>query len=250
MLSKSDIKLIRSLKDKKHRRATGLFVVESNKSVHEVLSSKIEVKSLFATRVWTETHGKIVDKDIAMKVISESEMNSISMLKTRGDVLALAVLPEVATSLPSPLKKFIIALDCIQDPGNLGTIMRIADWYGISTILYSSNTADPFQPKVIQASMGSFTRVKMIECDLNKYLSSWKDVSVFGAVLNGKNLYKVKFGSTGILLIGNEGSGISDILLSAVNIPVSIPGSGSAESLNAAIATGIICDARNREMSG
>ena len=248
MLSKAKIKLVQSLVHKKHRDTLGLFTVEGNKSVMELLRSKIHVNSLFATHEWLITQQvSTFANDTQVYEVTPQEMKQLSCLTTPGQVLAVAVIPESVSSIQeSP--GLILALDGIQDPGNLGTIIRIADWYGITHVVCSAQCADTYSPKTIQASMGSFLRVTTLRCQLNEFLSECK-LPVYGAVLNGKSTYEVNMPEHCVLVIGNEGSGISPDVLPFIKHPLSIPKRGEAESLNAAVATAVLCDNWARHVS-
>lgn len=248
MLSKAKIKLVQSLVHKKHRDTLGLFMVEGNKSVIELLRSKIRVNSLFATHEWLITHPvSIFANDTEVHEVTPQELKQLSSLTTPGQVLAVAVIPENVSSIQKS-NGLILALDGIQDPGNLGTIIRIADWYGITHVVCSAQCADTYSPKTIQASMGSFLRVTILRIQLNEFLSEC-NLPVYGAVLNGKSTYEVNMPEHCVLVIGNEGSGISPDVLPFIKHPVSIPKRGEAESLNAAVATAVLCDSWARQLS-
>lgn len=245
MLTKATAKLIQSLKDKRHRQESGLFVIEGAKIVAELPTSKITLKSLFATRNWIEANERLfpgVDK----VEVTEQQLKQISFLQTPQQVLALAYIPEQQFSVSQLQSQFSIVLDTLQDPGNLGTIIRIADWYGIKQIICSTDSVDVYNPKVIQATMGSFLRVNIVYTALETVLAETK-LPVYGAVMNGENLYSTTFPKAGLLVIGNEGSGIEAALMQHISHPVTIPRLGGAESLNAGIATAIICDAWARQ---
>jgi TrmH family RNA methyltransferase len=249
MLSKNQLKQIQSLSLKKKRIEFGLFTVEGAKSVIELLRSKIEVKSLIATQEWMLSHNHLFQfKQIEAFIATNDELNKLTNLSTAPEVIAVAKLTE-NTNLPDAQQNFVLALDTLQDPGNLGTIIRIADWYGIQNIVTCNHTVEWHNPKCIQATMGSFSRVSVVKTDLAHYLQSQQAASIIGAVLGGDNLYQTTIPSHGILLIGNEGQGIGSEHLPFINKFVTIPKAGMAESLNAAIATAILCDARARSMS-
>jgi TrmH family RNA methyltransferase len=249
MLTKATIKLVQSLNDKKCRNEHGLFLVEGTKTVHELLASKIKVKTLFATADWFAAYKVLLDRSVEQVVVNERELKQLSNLMTPRQVVALAHIPEYAYDTEQILSSFVIALDGIQDPGNMGTIIRIADWYGIEHIICSPQCADVYNPKVLQASMGSFIRTSVLYTDLATFLESCSSIPVYGALMQGKSLYETKLGRSGIILIGNEGAGISGDLLKFVTQPVTIPRRGEAESLNAAVAAAVICDAWGREMT-
>jgi TrmH family RNA methyltransferase len=248
MLSKNLLKQIHGLRLKKNRIEEGLFLVEGTKSVIELLRSKIAVNKLIATTDWLQQHeSEYKNAHIDIVVASEEEVNKASNLNTPQQVIAIAALPS-NESTGDPNKEFILALDNIQDPGNMGTIIRIADWYGINTIICNENTVEWHNPKCIQASMGSFSRIHVVKTNLTAYLNQYASAKVYGALLNGEGLYNCHIEQNGILLIGNEGNGIAEELLPYISKPIAIPKIGHAESLNAAIATAIICDARARNL--
>lgn len=242
MFTKAKAKLIQSLKDKKGRRESGLFVVEGPKIISELPASKITVNSLFATSGWIKEHAIKFDHSIDVTEITEHELKQLSQLSTPNQVLALCEIPHPELNIHNLQQSFSIALDGLQDPGNMGTILRIADWYGINTLLCSPDCVDVFNPKVIQASMGSFMRVEVCYLDL-KELFSQVDIPVLGALMEGDNLHTITMPKNGILCIGNEGSGIGKELIESISQRITIPKIGHAESLNAALAAGIICDA-------
>jgi TrmH family RNA methyltransferase len=245
MLTKATVKLIQSLKDKRHRQESGLFVIEGTKIIAELPASKITLKTLFATRNWLEENEHLF-KHVEKIEVSTEQLRQLSFVKTPQQVLALAYLPENTFSIQQLESSFSIVLDALQDPGNLGTIIRIADWYGIQHIICSPECADVFNPKVIQASMGSFVRVKVIYADLEELLTN-TSLPVLGALMNGENIHQYHLPRHGLLVIGNEGSGIRKSLLQHVTQPITIPRFGGAESLNAAIASAIICDSWARQ---
>jgi TrmH family RNA methyltransferase len=247
MLTKATVKLIQSLKDKKSRQQHQLFLAEGSKTIAELLASKIKVKTVFATADWIGNNNALITNTFDCITVSEKELKQLSNLVTPQQVIALAEIPEYGLAKTTLTNVFSIVLDGIQDPGNLGTIIRIADWYGIEHIICSPHCADIYNPKVIQATMGSFIRTKLYYTELDAFLEANKKIPVYGALMNGNNLHQTKISQTGMLLIGNEGSGISQPLLKYITQPITIPRRGNAESLNAAVATAIICDAWARE---
>jgi TrmH family RNA methyltransferase len=249
MLTKATAKLIQSLKDKRARQESGLFVVEGTKTVTELPASKIKVKSLFATSSWISANESLFPAHTEIVEVSETQLRQLSFQQSPQHVLALAEIPFARFDAQEVLSGFVLALDTVQDPGNLGTIIRIADWYGITDILCSEGCADVYNPKVIQATMGSFMRVRLHYTSLEELFETYRPV-VAGAVMNGENLHKVKLPHKGVLLIGNEGAGIGIGLLPYITRPVTIPRFGGAESLNAGVATAIICDAWARQHAG
>ncbi len=234
MLNKNEAKYIQSLSLKKHRDATGHFLVEGIKGVDELLNSNFVVKKLFAVEGWD--HPKR-DK-VPLVEVSISELSRISGLQTSNQVLALV---EQQRTENAGLRKgkLVIALDGIQDPGNMGTIIRIADWFGIDTILASRESADCYNPKVIQSTMGSFTRVNICYGNLWEMLVD-SPIPIYGALLEGNSVYQNPTIQEGVLLIGNESAGIHSLIRPLITHPVNIPRLGGAESLNAAVAAGII----------
>lgn len=238
-LSQSKIKQIRSLHQKKCRDEQNIFVVEGEKMVLETLAS---IPDQIEYCVSTTDFNPDNKGNITWYHCDEETLKRCSSLKTPNKVIAVVK----KMQLPEKKDTFIIALDSVQDPGNMGTIMRLADWFGVEKIVCSQTTVDYYNPKVIQASMGSFLRIRVEYTDLKQYL---KDTSlpVFGALLEGENVYKQQLRPEGILVMGNEGNGISDEIRSFINHPVSIPGRGQAESLNVSIATGILLSEFFRE---
>ncbi len=249
-LSKSKIKFIQSLKLKKFRQINQCFVAEGNKIVNEVLNSKNwALHSLYTTPSCLETNKKVQSvPEKELFLISEKELKKISFLSTPNEVLAIVKIPE-QKPLEGLNEQLSIYLDDIRDPGNMGTIIRIADWFGIHTILLSKTCVDVYNPKVVQASMGSFLRVDCNEISFSKIANTFPELLKFGAVLEGENIFQATLSNKGIIVIGNESKGISKDILSMLTHKISIPSENSigAESLNAGIATGIICSLfRNR----
>jgi TrmH family RNA methyltransferase len=238
MLSKARIKFIKSLQLKKYRKQEQCFVVQGAKSVQELLNSDFETLSVLGTPEFLDTcppAGKAEVLEVTPKALEE-----LGEFQSNDAALAVARLKPNNPLTVGPAE-FALALDDIRDPGNLGTILRTADWYGIHKIIASSETADFYNAKVISATMGSFTRVQVYYTDLETYLPT-AGCPIFGAFLNGTNVHTTAFGLRGIVLIGNESRGISTTLAPLVTHQVTIPRYGQAESLNAAIATAIICD--------
>ena len=242
MISKKTVKLIKSLHHKKFRIQNKLFLVEGAKSVVEVLHSGFSIETLFATEDFLRQHFSTVKnklKDEQVVQVSEQMLAGAGTLKTNNAALAL-----VKTNENTPFtvsNEYALALDDVRDPGNLGTIIRIADWYGIGKIICSPETADLHNPKVIAASMGSFVRVQIYYTDLPAFFRQ-NQVPVFGAVLEGENIHQMHFPGEGIFLLGNESHGINENLYGFLHQKISIPRFGEAESLNVAIATAVICD--------
>ena len=237
MLSKNEIKFIQSLKQKKSRLEHGLFIAEGSKIVEEIITSNFIIERLAGTQ---EFFNRItnIPAGIKQQIITEDELEKISCLNTPQQVLAI-VKSEQDNIKTLQNNDWCLALDGIQDPGNLGTIIRTADWFGIKNIVCSNDTADLYNPKVIQSTMGSFTRVNVFYTDLTAWMST-QNMPVYGAVLNGENIFNLQMKDKGIILIGNEGRGIRKENMDYIKIPVTIPRLGNTESLNAAVATGII----------
>lgn len=235
MLSKNELKYIQSLCQKKQRQASGLFIAEGPKIVDELLNSHFTVNKVYATDEWDAA--KLADPSILTRV-SAHELAKISGLQTPQQILAVArqYWPDAAPLLN---QKITLVLDGIQDPGNLGTIIRIADWFGIQEIVCSLDTVDCYNPKVVQATMGSLLRVKIWYEALPAYLAK-QQMPILGALLSGQSVYATQVDAPSLLVIGNEAKGIREELLPLINQPISIPGKGGAESLNAGVATGIL----------
>jgi len=233
-LSKNHIKLITSLQQKKYRQKHKLFVAEGVKVVNELLNSTFKVEQLFITDDF------IISTEIEnVVIVSETELKKISELKTPNKVLGLFKIPEIISSENSGL---IVVLDAINDPGNLGTIIRLCDWFGVQKLVCSIATVDCYNQKVVQASMGSLTRVEIVYTDLVYFLNETKLPS-FIANMDGENVYKSKLPKEAILVMGNEANGISDEVRNVVNSKISIPRFGNiqeTESLNVATATAIL----------
>lgn len=243
MVSKTTIKFIKSLKQKKFRIQHGCFSVEGPKMVDELLQSDFRVRNIIGTASWIEKQGKSSGPANELVEISAKDLERISGLKTPNQVLAVAEIPKWKVPVPKDLSGLVLALDGISDPGNLGTILRIADWFGIREVICSEDTVDVFNPKVVQASMGSLFRVRVVYGHLADFLNN-PDLKLlkFGAVMDGENIYKKKLPAEGLLVIGSESHGISPGVASEIDVGLTIPASAEAtESLNAAVATGIIC---------
>jgi TrmH family RNA methyltransferase len=241
MLSKTHAKYIQSLHHKKFRDEEGFFIAEGGKVVLELLrSGKFLCKELFALADWLQDNEINIRKSYsgAFEIITEIELEKISALSTPNHVLAVFY---KAVKAPFEIKgKISLMLDTIQDPGNLGTIIRNADWFGISTIICSEGTADIYNPKVVQSTMGSLGRVDIYYMDLHEVLQQYNTIKVYATALDGKDVATIKGIKEGIIIIGNESKGISPSLLELAGEKITIPKKGNAESLNAAVAAGII----------
>lgn len=241
MLSKARIKYIKSLQIKKYRQHEQRFVVEGEKGVAELLRSDFRTELLLVTNTFQQRYSALL-KGFRGECITvkPSELNGLGELKTNGTALAVAVMKENKPFRVDD-KKWTLVLDDIRDPGNLGTIMRIADWYALQGIVASPETTDMYNSKVIQASMGSFTRIPVYYAPLSEFLQQQK-VPVLGAFLEGENVHRFHAPVGGLLVIGNESAGISGEVARYVTHRITIPRFGGAESLNAAIATAVLCD--------
>ena len=233
MVTKSELKYIQSLSDKKVRLETGCFIAEGVKLVGEMIAAGYPLKAVYALDSWESP-----DATLEVTRIEAFELEKMSMLQTPNQVLAVAMMPQKKETLDlaGPLT---IVLDGIQDPGNMGTIIRTADWFGITQIVASEDTVDVYNPKVIGATMGSFMRVSVTYKNLADWMPTIK-LPVYGALLEGENVFTIKTPQKGLLVIGGEGKGIRENILDFITHPVTIPKIGEAESLNAGIAAGII----------
>ncbi|WP_417235879.1 RNA methyltransferase [Bizionia paragorgiae] len=232
MLSKSQIKVITRLKQKKYRVQDGIFVAEGIKVINELLDSHLELQHLFTT----VSFGTVLEKE---QLITEAELKKISFLKTPNKALALFKIPQQQAI---PTNQFVVTLDNVRDPGNLGTIIRLCDWFGVEELVCNTETVDCYNPKVIQATMGSITRVNVSYIDLESYLKA-SNSPVFGAFMDGDNVYNTTLPETGILVLGNEANGISPEIEALVTNRIAIPRFGAlqaTESLNVATATAIL----------
>lgn len=235
MLSKNQIKLITSLKQKKYRKQHQLFIAEGKKVIDELLRSNFELDSLFVTN---ENLFTSVSKS-KINAITDVELKKISVLTTANDCLALFKIPNITEN---ELKGLVLALDDVRDPGNLGTIIRLCDWFGIETLLCSEETVDVYNPKVVQATMGSISRVNIIYTNLEKALQE-VNLPVFGTFMDGENIYQKALAKEGVIVMGNEANGISTEIEELVTQKIAIPRFGKlqqTESLNVATATAII----------
>ncbi|MBN1187379.1 MAG: RNA methyltransferase [Bacteroidales bacterium] len=247
MLSKNKIKLIQSLGHKKYRNFHKLYVVEGEKVIVECILAKIEILHLIVTKdFWEKIKGLKLDSIVEMDVVEEQELRKVSLLSSASMGVAILSLPDAKNNMPDVEDNLSLVLDTLQDPGNFGTIIRIADWYGIRTIFCSENTADIYNPKVLQATMGSFLRVNVYYCDLMHLLETYSQKSgfeIYGTFLDGRNLHEEELFNRGFIVIGNESKGISDAIASKINRRLFIPGYGKrgAESLNASVAAALVC---------
>ncbi len=249
MLSLKEKKRLNLLKQKKYRQKYGFFIAEGDKIVKDFLRSDWEVHDLFVVKDWTANiQGEELQKNTRVHIIDRDELKKVSSLTTPHNVLAVVKIPERKTHFTPDPEKLVLMLDEIKDPGNLGTIIRTASWFGIHDILCSTNSVDVFNPKVIQSSMSALIHVRVWYQDLKKSLEQFKeaDIPVYGTFLSGENIYEATLRSNGVILMGNESRGIAAELEPYISRKITIPAflqpkRGTIESLNVATATGIIC---------
>lgn len=245
MLSKNTIKFINSLQRKKNRNINNLFIVEGEKMVKELINSELEIDKIFFTKHWEEN---INQENLIAEIITENELKKISSLKTPNNALAIVKIPDYKIDINEIKNELSIVLDDLQDPGNLGTIIRTADWFGIKNIICSQNSADVYNPKVVQATMGAIARVKVHYVDIEEFLanSHFSDnFKIYGTFLNGNNLNETKLNDKGLIIMGNESQGISKNIERFVTEKLFIPNYPAnwktSESLNVSTATAIVC---------
>ena len=253
MVSKNLVKYIKSLELKKYRLRERAFVAEGPKVVDDLLTA-FSAKIIVTTEEWLAKGRDVGDAQVY--VTRGDELRKVSFLQHPQQVTAVFEIPNRKNILPAEVAEtqLVLALDNIQDPGNLGTIIRIADWFGIDNIVCNTGTADAFSPKVVQATMGSLARVHIYETNLYEWLSDLsQQVTVYGTLLDGKNIYEEPLDSKGVIIMGNEGNGISMEVREKVNHKLFIPNysakESTAESLNVAIATAITCAEFRRRMA-
>jgi len=240
MLTNKQIKLINSLHAKKGRKDTNLFLVEGEKGIHELRTSHYHIKLM----VFNETLANIpaVPSNTEICFLPEAEVVKLSSLTNNAYGFAVVESVFYDEKAFSFLDQMTVVLDGVRDPGNLGTIIRICDWYGIKQMILSEDSTEYYNPKVVSASMGSFSRIKFLYTDLAEFFQSHSDLPVIGATLLGQSIYNFQFPSEGFILMGNESLGIRDSILPYIKDAITIPRIGEAESLNVAISTGIILD--------
>lgn len=252
MLSKSKVKYIHSLELKKYRNEANAFVAEGNKLVADMMHA-FDCEFLLAKPCWMATQGDLPAKELI--VAEEEDIRKTSFLKNPQDVLAVFKRPAWSLDEADPATQLLLALDGVQDPGNLGTIIRLADWFGIEHIVCSKDCADVFSPKTVQATMGALSHVKVHYTDLPVFLEKQAPfTSLYGTFLDGENLYAQKLTDTGIIVMGNEGNGIRPEIEALISTKLYIPNYPAAretsESLNVAIATAVVCaEFRRRQTS-
>lgn len=242
MLSKNKIKYIRSLELKKNRKEEKVFVAENHKLVGDLLGH-FPCRLLLATSAWIKEHPNVKADEIIE--VSPEELSRASLQKTPQEVLAVFSQPHYIIQPEVIRHSLCLALDDVQDPGNLGTIIRIADWFGIEHIFCSQGTVDVYNPKTVQATMGALARVKLYYCDLPALIASLNEVPVFGTFLDGDNMYNEELSAYGLIVMGNEGNGVSERVSRLINRRLYIPNypqeRETSESLNVAVATSVVC---------
>lgn len=255
MISKNKINQLRLLARKKIRQKENLFLVEGDKNVSEVLDSGYLVNEIYATETFLKGNKQRLIRANSVFEVNADEIKKISLLSQPQNAVALCSIPPAKDIIPG-LNSFSLFLDDIQDPGNMGTIIRICDWFGIERLFCSPSTVDMYNPKVIQASMGSFCRVETIYIPFTELFDMAVEINfpVFGTFPEGNNIYEEKLPENSLVILGNEGKGISSEVEQKVNCRLSIPAFSKAkkraESLNVAIAAGIICSEFKRRKSG
>jgi RNA methyltransferase, TrmH family len=241
MITKNQIKYINSLQQKKFRLEHQSFVVEGAKSVIELLKSDFEIELLFVTKSFFEDNEALLQNySIEPELVEANEIEKVGSFTSNNAALAVVKTKENVGLLVNH-KEFALILDDIRDPGNLGTIIRIVDWYGITKIICSTSTVDVYNPKVINSTMGSFTRISLYYTDLEMFIKN-QNVNIYGTLLDGENIHQTKFSDSGYIVIGNEANGISQEITKLITHKITIPRFGGAESLNAGIATAVVLD--------
>ncbi len=257
MLSKNKIKFINSIKKKKYRAIQQCFFVEGEKLVDELLYSDVQIISIFAVTEWLEKKRSELSNlnDIEIVEVKEEDLKKISALTTPNKVLAVAKQPSYSFIFEEIKESLNIFLDNINDPGNFGTIIRIADWYGINNIFCSNESVDVFNPKVVQSSMGAVFRTKIHYVDSSSFLEKLQqldDFNIYGTFLEGDNIYKTELSKNGMIIMGSESHGISDSLKPFIRTKLFIPNYPldvkTSESLNISIATAITCSEFRRRI--
>lgn len=244
-------KLVASLGNARQRRANKLFTAEGTKCIADTITH-FECRMLLATHTWLEEHAALIPRDTCVLKSTHADMERMTQLTTPTDAIAVYTMPEA----PAPAdasSQLVLALDRVQDPGNLGTIIRVADWFGIQQLVCSPETVDAYSPKVIQATMGAIARIRPLYMPLTDYIRLNPQAEVFGTFLNGQNIYQAELPASGIIIMGNEGRGISEEVAERVNrrllIPSYPPGRPTSESLNVATATAItLSEFRRRQL--
>lgn len=240
MLSKAQNKYIRSLTQQKFRREHNAFIAEGDKIVREWLASGVQVQMIVGLQEWMERNQRLITRhpEASVHIVKDHELQALSALQTSNGALLVIPIPKQDALLPK--KEWCLALDDIQDPGNMGTIIRIADWFGIKHIVCSPECVDIYNPKVVQSAMGGHLRVHIHKAELTSFLKN-AQIPILAATLDGTNLHDAQRMDAAILVIGNESKGISPAVEALATHRITIPGRGGAESLNAAVSAGILC---------
>ena len=240
MLSKSQIKKLRSLQRKKERKSLGLYIVEGRKIVEEILQMNPSWFEVFATSNWFDQHKQLAGLENSF-LITEKELSQVSTLKTPNEVLLVLKQPSEIDFSEVKSAQLVLALDGVKDPGNMGTIIRLADWFGVQHILCTSNSVDQYNPKTVQSAMGSINKVQLHYGDLAQMLSDLDSFQIYACDLDGESIYETQFVEKTILIMGSESHGISDEILDLVNRKITIPSVSNSgiDSLNVATATAI-----------
>jgi TrmH family RNA methyltransferase len=239
MISKQQLSFVRSLQQKKYRQMYGKFLVEGDKLVRELLASPFKIQAIYKTACW---NGDVKRGKIEVIEVTEEDLRKISTHDNPNQVLAVAEIPVQNAALPTSKlsNSLYLACDNLSDPGNAGTIIRTADWFGVQHIFFSENSVDVFNPKVVSAAKGSLFRVACHYVDLKMLFANNKHLPVYGTFMHGESIYKTRLDKNAIILIGNEANGIGEELAPFISHRISIPNFGKAESLNAAVAAGVV----------
>lgn len=239
MLSKQQISFLRSLHQKKFRQTYGKFLVEGDKLVRELLTSNFKVDAIYRMQSW---QCEKLNEKMSVVDVTEEELKKISTHETPNQVIAVAQIPvsDIEHQTSDIKDELVLVCDNLSDPGNAGTIIRTADWFGISKVFFSPNSVDIYNPKVVSAAKGSLFRVNCAYVDLKNLFEANRHLKAYGTFMNGENIYTSPLDKSGLIVIGNEANGISDELLPFITDRITIPNFGKAESLNAAVAAGIV----------
>jgi RNA methyltransferase, TrmH family len=241
VITKNQIKYINSLQQKKFRIEHQSFVVEGAKSVLELMKSDFEIELLFITQAFFEENQTLIQtQKLTIEIVKSEDIEKVGSFSSNNAALAVVKTKNNAELLISE-HEFALILDDIRDPGNLGTIIRIADWYGITKIICSNSTVDFYNPKVINSTMGSFTRIGLYYTDIEPFIKK-QTTNIYGTLLEGDNIHRTNFSKSGFIVIGNEANGISAEVEKLITHKITIPRFGGAESLNAGIATAVVLD--------
>lgn len=240
-MTKAQIKLFQSLSRQKYRKEYNAYLVEGDKNAREWLQSDVQIKYIAVEEQWYQEHRSLIERHPEAEVIvaKDFELEKITSLQTAQLVILAVEIPSSA-SFRYPENQWMLLLEKIQDPGNMGSILRSADWFGISQVICSPDCVDVYNPKVVQASMGSLLRVNIVELDMQTFILE-NTLPVYATCLSGENIKTISDRPKGIIAMGNESQGLSEALLDAATFKIMIPRIGHSESLNVAVATGIVC---------